>query len=77
MTACLHSTLELLPSRKRTLRCRHCYLTLGAEELGQDCCPECFESSGKRNFDFEELEAAGDGVATYRCEECGVLVRCS
>lgn len=77
MSICQHTTLELLPSRKRTLRCRRCHLTLGAEELGDACCPECFESSGKRNYDFEELETASDSTATYRCEECGVLVRCS
>ncbi|MGH7796458.1 MAG: hypothetical protein ACREQ2_16440 [Candidatus Binatia bacterium] len=76
MTACQHTTLELLPSRKRTLRCRRCHLTLDAEELGDNPCPECFESSGKRNYDFEEMESANDGAATYRCEECGVIVKC-
>ena len=76
MSACTHTTLELLPSRKRTKRCRLCHLTLDAEELGNGHCPECFERSGKRHFEFEELETTGAGAATYRCEECGVIVKC-
>jgi len=75
MTVCQHATLELLPLRKRTLRCRHCHLTLAVEELGDDPCPECFERSGQRNYDFEEVETGA--AATYRCEQCGVLVKCS
>jgi hypothetical protein len=77
MTACQHTTLELLPSRKRTLRCRHCHLTLDAEELGDNACPECFERSGKRHYEFDELAASSDGAAVYRCEQCGVIVKCA
>ena len=77
MSACQHSKLELMPSRKRTVRCRRCHLTLDAEELGEDACPECFESSGVRHYEFEEIEGPPGGGATYRCEECGVLVKCS
>jgi rubrerythrin len=76
MTFCKHTTLELLPSRKRTLRCRQCHLTLAADELGDDPCPECLERLGKRHFEFEELESANAGSATYRCEECGAIVKC-
>jgi len=76
MPSCTHTTLELLPSRKRTLRCRRCYLTLDVEELGGSHCPECFERSGKRHFEFEELDTNSDGAATYRCEGCGVIVKC-
>lgn len=76
MPACGHTTLELLPARKRTLRCRHCHLTLDAAELGDGHCPECFERSGNRLFEFEELQTTGDGAVTYRCEECGVIVKC-
>jgi rubrerythrin len=72
---CHHTTLELLQSRKRTLRCRHCHLTLDATELGEGYCPECFERSGRRRYEFEELEEA-NAEATYRCEECGVIVKC-
>jgi hypothetical protein len=77
MSSCQHSNLELMPSRKRTVRCRRCHLTLDADELGDDACPECFESSGIRHYDFEEIAGPRDGGATYRCEECGVLVKCS
>jgi rubrerythrin len=75
MSSCNHTTLELLPFRKRTLRCRQCHLTLDADELGDNPCPECLHRLGKRHFEFEELES-DRGNATYRCEECGVLVKC-
>jgi hypothetical protein len=74
MADCKHTTLELLPERKITLRCRHCHLTLSREELGDGCCPECFESSGAKRYDFEEMATAESGVARYRCEECGALI---
>jgi hypothetical protein len=77
MTSCPHTTLELLPARKRTLRCQHCHLTIGAEELGDNCCPECLDRSGKRYFDFDALEAANEGAASYRCEECGAIIKSS
>jgi hypothetical protein len=73
MTHCNHPTLELLPERKRTLRCRHCHLTLDAEDLGDGYCPECFETSGKKQYEFDEMEAKG--VASYRCEECGAIIK--
>ena len=76
MTSCYHTTLELLRPRKRTLRCRQCHLTLGDDELPDGYCPECFERSGERNYQFDEIEGEGDGAVTYRCEECGVIVRC-
>lgn len=76
MASCNHSTLELLQSRKRTVRCRRCHLTLDADELGDNHCPECFDKSGQRHFDFEELNLKSDGAVTYRCEDCGVIVKC-
>jgi rubrerythrin len=77
MPACQHTNLELLPTRKRTLRCRHCHLTIDGEELGDNPCPECFERSGQRRYEFDEMETASDTVATYRCEECGAIVKMS
>jgi rubrerythrin len=76
MSPCNHTLLELLQTRKRTLRCRQCHLTIDAEELGDNPCPECFERSGKRHFEFDELETINEG-ATYRCEDCGIIVKCS
>ena len=75
MTPCNHAALELLPLRKQTLRCRHCHLTIDAAEVGDGYCPECFERSGERHYDFEELETLSNGAATYRCEECGAIVK--
>ncbi|TMA62871.1 MAG: hypothetical protein E6J73_09875 [Deltaproteobacteria bacterium] len=75
MTTCNHAELELLPARKRTLRCRYCHLTLDGQELGDNYCPECFDRSGERRYEFEEVERANDGAATYRCEQCGAVVK--
>jgi hypothetical protein len=77
MSSCRHTALELLPARKRTLRCRNCHLTIAADELADSCCPECFDRSGKRHYEFDQLEIAGDSEATYRCEECGAIVKSS
>jgi Fe-S-cluster-containing dehydrogenase component len=74
MASCPHGTLELLPERKTTLRCRFCHLTLSGEELGEGFCPECFETSGSKRYEFEELVAAETNVARYRCEECGAII---
>jgi hypothetical protein len=76
MRECNHAALELLPSRKRALRCRQCHLTLDVEEAGDGHCPECFERTGKRYSDFEELESSDGGAIAYRCEDCGVIIRC-
>ena len=74
MTSCHHSNLELLPERKKTLRCRYCHLTIAGEELADGFCPECFETSGSRRYEFEEIETAKSGVARYRCQECGAII---
>jgi rubrerythrin len=74
---CKHTALEFLPARKRTLRCRHCHLTLDGEELGDGYCPECYDQSGERRYDFDELEALDDGAAKYRCEKCGAIITSS
>lgn len=76
MAECNHAALELLPARKRALRCRHCHLTLDPGEAADGHCPECFARSGNRYDDFEELTAPGDSLVAYRCEGCGVIVKC-
>ncbi len=75
MTSCNHSALELLPERRKRLRCRYCHLTIAEEEIGDGFCPECFANSGSKRYDFEELVATGDGIARYRCEQCGAIVK--
>jgi len=74
MKACNHTTLELLPVRKQTLRCRHCHLTLSATDLQDGFCPECFDVSGTKRYDFDEVNMEQEPVARYRCEKCGVIV---
>lgn len=74
MSACRHLQLVLLRERKNRLRCRHCHLTINADELTSRYCPECYESSGKRRNDFEEVAAAADDIVRYRCEDCGVMI---
>jgi predicted RNA-binding Zn-ribbon protein involved in translation (DUF1610 family) len=72
MNECRHHQLVLLPQNHKRLRCRRCHLTLTAEELGSDYCPECFETSGIRHDDFEALEWTEE--ARYRCEQCGAAI---
>ncbi|HEX2933194.1 MAG TPA: hypothetical protein VHV54_25925 [Candidatus Binatia bacterium] len=74
MTVCRHVTLELLPKRKKTKRCRRCHLTIDAEELGAGYCPECFEASGRKQYEFENVDSADESVVRYRCEECGMII---
>jgi rubredoxin len=73
MTECNHSTLELLPERKKSVRCRHCHLTIIPDELPEGYCPECFENSGVKRYDFEDVVGAGSTAPRYRCEQCGVI----
>lgn len=77
MTACKHSTLELIPERKSTVRCKRCHLTMSADDLGDGYCPECFDSTGVKHYDFESLSTAGANVVRYRCEECGAIIAAS
>ncbi len=72
MTTCRHANLLLLAENKNRLRCTHCHLTIKAEEIGGDYCPECYESQGKRRYDFEEVK--NEGAVRYRCEECGAMI---
>jgi len=74
MTLCKHTNLVLLPQKKNMLRCEHCHLTISPDELGEKHCPECFEVSGIKQYDFEELTAEETGIDTYRCEECGLII---
>ncbi|HEU4340931.1 MAG TPA: hypothetical protein VFU31_05110 [Candidatus Binatia bacterium] len=75
MSSCNHTRLELLPDRKKKLRCRHCHLVIEGEELGDGCCPECLDRSGKKRYDFEEMETSDERTVRYRCEECGAIVK--
>jgi hypothetical protein len=75
MSSCKHGKLLLLKAKSRK-RCRHCRLTITADELGGGYCPECFETQGKKRYDFEDAIEEGTGNVGYRCEECGALIEC-
>jgi len=75
MTSCSHLTLVLLPEKKDVLRCRHCHLTINADELReQRYCPECFEVHRRRHYDFDAIETEDKGKIRYRCEQCGIII---
>jgi len=63
-----------MPENGKKLRCRHCHLTISAEELGTGDCPECFERDGIKRYDFEEISAPGLKKTQYRCEDCGAII---
>ena len=73
MDSCPHANITLIPESAGRLRCRHCHLTLKAEELSNGCCPECLAVSGQKRADFEKIESE-KGIVQYRCEECGALL---
>ncbi len=70
---CLHKNLVLLTHAQGRVRCRHCHLTIQREEL-RGYCPECYESSGRKRNDFDEVEAEPEGKAQYQCEDCGIRI---
>ena len=72
---CLHKNLFLLPVQTDRIRCRHCALTIKSSELNGRYCPECYETTGKKRYDFEEVAEETDGSVQYRCEDCGVLIQ--
>ena len=74
MSSCPHNNLLLLPQAPRKRRCRHCHLTIRADELGDSFCPECFEKDGERRYDFEEIAKPETHKAQYRCEDCGAII---
>ena len=74
MNPCAHKNLELLPQRNKTLRCRHCHLTLASDDLQDGYCPECFDVSGARRYEFEEVRDAATAIVRYRCDDCGAII---
>ncbi len=74
MTICDHSKLVLITENESRRRCRHCNLTIKADELAGGYCPECYEESGVRRYDFEEVPAEPSGGVKYRCEKCHAII---
>ena len=73
MPPCPHRNLLLLAPPAPRLRCRYCHLTIREDELGGGYCPECYERSGRRRYEFDAVVGEGRGFQ-YRCEDCGILV---
>lgn len=57
------------------LRCRHCHLTISKGELGEGYCPECFEETGEKRYDFESADTDSGDITRFRCEDCGALIK--
>ena len=56
------------------MRCRYCHLTLASEDLQEGFCPECFETSGNKRYEFDEVKRLDEPPARYRCDDCGVII---
>jgi len=75
MTDCLHKNLTLIIERSDKLRCKTCHLTITSQELGENYCPECYESTGKKQYDFEKLALKPSNISQYRCEDCNATIK--
>lgn len=73
MSECRHKNLVLLRESSNKRRCKTCHLTIDAEELGEGYCPECYETSGKKHYDFEDVKQVASDISRYRCEDCGIV----
>jgi hypothetical protein len=49
-------------------------LTIKTDELDGDYCPECFETNGRKQYDFENIAATKPQMVRYRCEKCGIII---
>lgn len=76
MKSCNHLHLVLLSKKVSRLRCQHCHLTIDVDELQNRYCPECFDVSGKKYYDFETVLDKKAELTQYQCEECGEIIRC-
>ncbi len=72
---CRHKNLVLLTEPKGRVRCRHCHLTIKRAELGDRYCPECYETTGSKRYDFEPVEEPITDKIQYLCEDCNLLIQ--
>ena len=74
---CNHQVITLIKANKqKRFKCKHCHLTISFQELGNSYCPECFETRGKKHYDFEEINEPEIEKTRYRCESCGLIIKC-
>ncbi|MBF0119318.1 MAG: hypothetical protein HQK79_10825 [Desulfobacterales bacterium] len=64
----------MIEKKSLKLRCLHCHLTIKKAELEDGYCPECFEKSGQKVYDFKEVEIKESGTTRYRCEDCRLFI---
>jgi hypothetical protein len=74
MSACPHRHLVLVRETHTRLRCRHCHLTITAVDLAGRYCPEYFETTHTKRYDFDEVQLVDSGRIAYRCEAYGSLI---
>ncbi|HQP32250.1 MAG TPA: hypothetical protein PLB81_13065 [Deltaproteobacteria bacterium] len=74
MTDCRHLNLVVLTAAHEKMRCRHCHLTISADEMPDGFCPECYETRGRKRFDFEKIADPDHSRTRYRCEDCGAII---
>ena len=49
-------------------------MTIDADELSDSYCPECYEATGYKKFDFDPVSSTDTKTTRYRCEECGIVL---
>lgn len=74
MAECRHLKLILLPVEESRLQCVKCHLTIKPKELKEEYCPECYEISGRKQYNFKEIPVVKTEIAKYRCEDCGIII---
>ncbi len=72
---CRHKNLVLVSEPKDRIRCRHCHLTIKRDELGDRYCPECYDTTGSKRYDFEPVAEPSVVSTQYLCEDCGLSIR--
>ncbi len=73
--SCKHQIVQVMrPLGGERLRCLECHLTISEADLDGDCCPECYERTGKQYTDFERVQDDAGGPTRYRCDECGEML---
>ena len=75
MSRCPHRNILVIIESAQRIRCRHCHLTIKAEELADGYCPECYDNEGLKRYAFEIVGSHDDDRVHYRCEDCGAQLK--
>lgn len=75
MSKCMHTKLTVLRTSTETrVRCRACHLTITEAELAGGYCPECYEGSGAKRYEFEPVAQVNKDPPRLRCEDCALII---